>query len=141
MRIFLFFSLTIRTSRLSLNERKRHSLIKINFHYSFFFIINRRLKEKRKENYFKRMRFLIKKKEETLSMALSFHYMRAITSLLFLIKESLGDPGLAINFFSFNVIGEAFFCPSLWPHQMITSYKREELLIACPGDLLIKCWA
>ena len=92
MRIFLFFSLMIRTSRLSLNERKRHSLIKINFHYSFFFIINRRLKEKRKENYFKRMRFLIKKKEETLSMALSFHYMRAITSLLFLIKESLGDP-------------------------------------------------
>ena len=88
VRIFLFFSLRIRTSRLSLNERKRHSLIKINFHYSFFFLINRRLKEKRKENYFKRMRFLIKKKEETLSMALSFLFVGAITSLLFLKKES-----------------------------------------------------
>ena len=59
----------------------------INFHYSFFINCLQTI-EKRKENYLKRMRFLIKKKEETFSMALSFLLFGAITSLLFLKKES-----------------------------------------------------
>ncbi len=105
----------IRTLELSLNERKRHSLIKINFHYSFFFIINRRLKEKRKENYFKRMRFLFQKLRKRKTIEHYFFSLCSILCLLFLfwkgIISRLLEWKLMIDHDRFHSVGRSFLCP------------------------------